>query len=90
MPIRKESFPYLKTKKQNNLSSITVNATCVLKSALKARRETAIDIEINEKYLFLMSTELYSACPKKQKSHLTLYAADDYDIAGPSSSNTCN
>jgi len=71
--------------------SVIVNATCVLKSALKVRRKTAIDIEINEKHLSLMTTDkLYSACPKKQKSHLTLYAADDNDIAGPFLSNTCN
>ena len=78
-------LPDLKTKKRNKLSSVSVNASCVLKSALKARRETAVDIEINEKHLSLMSNDkLYSACPKKQKSYLQLYAADE--IAGPSSS----
>ena len=76
-------LPDLKTKKRNKLSS--VSASCVLKLALKARRETAVDIEINEKHLSLMSNDkLYSACPKKQKSYLQLYAADE--IAGPSSS----
>jgi len=34
----------LKTKKRNSLSLDTVNAICVLKSALKARRETSINM----------------------------------------------
>jgi hypothetical protein len=81
-------LPDIKTKKRNKLSSASVNATCVLKSALKARRETAVDIEINEKHLSLMTAnKLYSVSVKKQKSHLVLYAADDDEIAGPSSSN---
>jgi len=84
-------LPDIKTKKRNKLSSVTVNATCVIKSALKARRETAVDININEKHLSLMSANnLYSACPKKQKNHLRLYAADDTEDAGPSTSNMCN
>jgi len=85
-------LPDLKTKKRNRLSSVSVNATCVFKSALKARRETALDLAVTEKHLSLMSTDkLYSSSPKKQKSHLTLYTADDDEIAGPSSSNnTCN
>ena len=40
-------LPDLKTKKRNKLSSVSVNASCVLKSTLKSRRETAVDIEIN-------------------------------------------
>jgi len=84
-------LPDIKTKKRNKLSSVTVNATCVIKSALKARRETAVDINIHERHLYLMATNnLYSACPKKQKSHLRLYAADDIEDAGPSTSNMCN
>ena len=85
-------LPDIKTKKQNKLSSVTVNATCVIKSALKARRETAVDINIHEKNLYLMVTNisLYSACPQKQKSHLRLYAADDIEDAGSSTSNMCN
>jgi len=81
----------LKTKKRNSLSSVSVNATCVVKSALKTRKETALHLAITEKYMSLMSTDkFYSACPKRQKSHVTLYAADD-EIAGPSSSNNmCN
>lgn len=84
-------LPDLKTKKRNKLSSISMNAACVLKSALKARRESALDVEINEKHLSLMSSyKLYSAHPNKPKSSLTLYAADSDDsdkIDGPSSSN---
>jgi len=79
-------LPDLKTKKRNSLSSVTVNASCILQSALKARKETALEMKINAKHLSLMSAEnLYSTCPKRQKSHLTLYAADDNEIASSSS-----
>ncbi|EZA48480.1 hypothetical protein X777_13778, partial [Ooceraea biroi] len=78
-------LPDLKTKKRNKLSYQSVNASCVFKSALKARKEIAANIEITDKHLSYMSKDkLYSACPKKPKSQLTLYAADD-EIAGPSS-----
>jgi hypothetical protein len=62
-------LPDLKTKKRNAFSSVCVNATCVLKSELKTRKETAVNInEINEKHLSLMSMDkLYFACPKKTK-----------------------
>lgn len=81
-------LPDLKTKKRNKLSSITVNATCMLKSALKARKESAADLEITEKHLSLMSADkLYSTCSKKEKSYLTLHSADVNEIAGPSSSD---
>jgi len=56
----------------------------VLKSALKARKGTVLDMEINAKHLSIMlSDKLYSICPKK-KSSLTLYAAD---IPNTSSNN---
>lgn len=78
----------LKTKKRNKLSSSSINAICVLKSALKSRKETVLNMEIDEKHLSLMSSDkLYNTPPKKQKSSLTLYAADVCDIAGPSTSN---
>lgn len=81
-------LPDLKTKKRNKLSSVSVNAACVLKSALKARRETAANLEINKKHLSLMSTnKLYSAFPKKGKNHLTLYAADNTEVALSSSND---
>jgi len=77
----------LKTKKRNKLSFVTVNASCVLKSALKARKKTAINIEINENHFSLMSTnKLYSVCSKKSKSHITFYA-NVYEIVDPSSFN---
>lgn len=78
----------LKTKKRNRLSSTSINATCVFKSALKTRGETALNMVINDKHLQRMSTKnLYISPIKKIKSSLTLYAADVTNIAGPSSSN---
>jgi len=57
----------LKTKKRNKLSNACVNATCTFKSALKARGETILDMDINEKHLSLMSTNnLYFYSPKKR------------------------
>lgn len=43
----------LKTKKRNRLSSTCINATCVFKSALKARKETALQMIINERSIYL-------------------------------------
>jgi len=75
----------LKTKKRNKLSSDTVNATCVLKSALKTRNETCINMKIEEKHLSLMSPDkLYASTTKKNQSTLQLHAVNVRDIAGPS------
>jgi len=75
----------VKIKKRNKLSSASINAICVFKSALKARRETCINMTIEKKHLSLMSTDkLYTSAPKKYCSTLRLHAADDNDIAGPS------
>lgn len=75
----------VKTKTRSNLSSECVNAICVLKSGLKCRSETAVDMDINAKHLSLMSTEKLYSNPAKPKSSLKLYAAED--IAGPSTSH---
>ncbi|KAL6265786.1 hypothetical protein P5V15_002599 [Pogonomyrmex californicus] len=82
----------VKTKKRNRnektkrLSLTTVNAICVLKSALKARNETALNMKLDEKHLSFMSAgKLYVTSSVKQKKSFYLHAADD--IAGPSSSN---
>ncbi|XP_070515358.1 protein FAM200A-like [Cardiocondyla obscurior] len=81
-------LPDLKTKKRNKLAPASINALCVLKSALKARRKTALNIEVNEKHFSLMSTDkLYATYCNKRKSQLMLHAANDDEIAGPSSSN---
>ncbi|KAL6434456.1 hypothetical protein ACFW04_006098 [Cataglyphis niger] len=75
----------LKTKKRNKLSSASINAICVFKSALKTKRETVLDMEIDAKHLSLMSSDkLYNSLPKKRKNSIT---ADVNNIAGPSSSN---
>ncbi|EZA49262.1 hypothetical protein X777_12457, partial [Ooceraea biroi] len=39
-------LPDVKTKKRNRLSSTNINATCVLKSALKTRGKTALNIKL--------------------------------------------
>ncbi|KAL6265944.1 hypothetical protein P5V15_002793 [Pogonomyrmex californicus] len=75
----------VKTKKRNRLSSTTVNAICILKSALKARNETALNMKLDEKHLSFMSADkLYVTSSVKQKKSFHLHADD---IAGPSSSN---
>ena len=80
----------LKTKKRNKLSCNPINAICVLKSALKSRKETVLDMEINAKHLALMSTDkLYKTPSRKQKGSLTLYAADDItDLSSNEMTNT--
>lgn len=58
----------LKSKKRNKLSSTAVNATCVIKSALKSRGETAISMTINKQHLSrMLSEKLYAVDPKKEK-----------------------
>jgi len=58
----------LKTKKRNRLSSTTINASCVFKSALKTRGETALNMIVDEKHLQRMSTHnLYEPSLKKRK-----------------------
>jgi len=75
----------LKTKKRNLLSSTTVNAICVLKSALKTRKETSLSMEITADHISLMTTDkLYKLPQGKKKSCIKLYAGD-VDTAGPSS-----
>lgn len=71
----------IKTKKRNCLSSKVVNAICVLKSALKARGENALNIKIDTEHLSYMSSDkLYLRKGKCSQ----LYATDE--VAGPSSS----
>jgi len=78
----------LKTNKRNKLTSVTVNAICVLKSALKARNETCINMIIEEKHLSYMSPDkLYVSTAKKNQSILRIHAMDVNDIAGPSWAN---
>jgi len=45
-------------KKRNKLSSASINAICVFKSALKAKRETCINMTIEEKHLSLINYTL--------------------------------
>jgi len=55
----------LKSQKRNKLSSATVNASCVIKSALKTRGETAISMTISKQHLSrMLSNKLYAAYPK--------------------------
>lgn len=71
----------IKTKQRNKLSSNAVNSICVIKSALKAKKETALNMKINEKHLSLMSSDkLYANSFKRPKSSLALYAAQADDI----------
>ncbi|KAL6265702.1 hypothetical protein P5V15_002505 [Pogonomyrmex californicus] len=54
-------------KKRNRLSSTTVNV-CVLKSALKTRNETALNMKLDKKHLSFMSTDkLYYFFGKAKK-----------------------
>lgn len=48
----------LKTTKRNKLSLACINVTCIVKSALKARNETAINMTITQKYLSRMTFDM--------------------------------
>lgn len=47
-PERIFSLSCIKTKQRNKLSSNAVNSICIIKSALNTRRETALNMKINE------------------------------------------
>ncbi|KAL6419177.1 hypothetical protein ACFW04_014054 [Cataglyphis niger] len=67
----------LKTKKRNRFLSTCINATCVIKSALKAREKTTLQMKIDEQHLSLMSADkLYKNFEEKKKNNLTFNAAD--------------
>jgi hypothetical protein len=67
----------IKTKKRNNLPSASVNAICVIKSALRTRGESYKSMEIDENDLSLISSDIVYKIPIKKKSSLTLYSAAD-------------
>ena len=74
----------LKTNKRNKLSSATINAICVIKSTLKARNKTCINIMMKKRILSLMTPDkLYASSAKKDQNTLTLHAVDVNDIASP-------
>ncbi|XP_011159374.1 uncharacterized protein LOC105195594 [Solenopsis invicta] len=55
----------LKAKKRNKLLSVSVNAICVIKSALKARGEKPINMMIERKHLsFMSANKLYQNAKK--------------------------
>ncbi|KAK0071250.1 hypothetical protein PV326_001470 [Microctonus aethiopoides] len=69
-------LPDIKTKKRNKLANTTVNAICVVKSALKAEKQTASTMNITDTHLSFMSSgmkdKFYSPCPKKKSNNLKL------------------
>nr|XP_012219350.1 PREDICTED: zinc finger MYM-type protein 6 isoform X2 [Linepithema humile] len=78
----------LKTTKRKKLSSVCINTINVLQSALKTKKETVLNMQINAKHLSLMSSDkLYTNCFPKQKNNVTSFASDNNDIVDPSSSN---
>ncbi|KAL6420215.1 hypothetical protein ACFW04_011775 [Cataglyphis niger] len=76
----------VKTKKRNKFSS-SINAICVLKSALKTKKETILDMEIDEKHLSLMLSDILYNNSKRQKSNLKCNEAYNYNITDPSTSD---
>lgn len=73
----------LKTQKRNKLSTVCINATCVIKSALKTRGETALNMTVTQEHLSRMSSDkLYAYIPEKESS-LPESATDE--IVGSSS-----
>lgn len=78
----------IKRTKRNKLSSSAVNAICVLKSALKTRGETVLNMTIDAKHISLMSSDkLYANFTKTKKKNNQQNAAANDDV-NPSSSNT--
>lgn len=57
----------LKTRQRNKLSSTCFNATCVVKSALKARGETSENMSITRRHLSRMLTDKLYPTPSEKK-----------------------
>lgn len=66
----------LKAKKRNKLLSASINAICVIKSALKARGEKPINMTIEKKHLSLMAADKLYQNAKKQQNILRPHTAD--------------
>lgn len=56
----------LKTKKRNRLSSASINAICVFKSALKTRGEAALSMKISQRHICVRKIYMHSQL-KNQK-----------------------
>jgi len=77
----------MKTNKRNKLNPINVQAVCVFKSSLRARKETALTMEVDARHLSLMSYEnLFRQQTNAKKKKLHSFAADE----GPSTSSDLN
>ncbi|XP_066583780.1 protein FAM200A-like [Prorops nasuta] len=81
----------LKTRKRNRLSADSVNSACVFKSALKAKKRKAIDIELSDKHIALMdSKNLYKASERIIKNALTINPIDDNNEDADDPDDTIN
>ncbi|XP_066587598.1 protein FAM200A-like [Prorops nasuta] len=72
-------LPDIKSKKRNRLVHDTVNATCVIKYALRRSKETPISMNITKKHLQLMKNDLYQSHDAKPRSSLNVYAYNESD-----------
>ena len=72
-------LPDIVTKKRNKLASSTVNALCVVKFALKCRKETAYNMVIDKRHLCLMSSKTLYYYEKPGKKQLNIFGCDNID-----------
>ncbi|XP_066587622.1 protein FAM200A-like [Prorops nasuta] len=72
-------LPDIKSKKRNRLVHETVNATCVIKYALRVSNETPISMNITKKHLQIMKNNLYESHNVKPESSLHLYTYNESD-----------
>ncbi|XP_066598799.1 zinc finger protein 862-like [Prorops nasuta] len=72
-------LPDIKSKKRNRLVHDIVNATCVIKYALRRSKETPISMNITKKHLQLMKNDLYQSHDAKPRSSLNVYAYNESD-----------
>ncbi|CAG5079399.1 Protein of unknown function [Cotesia congregata] len=73
-------IPNFKTKKRNNLSHITLNSLCVIKSVSNSGNLRVSEISIDKSYIGLMSScNLYSKAKKAAPKSLTLYSCESSD-----------
>ncbi|XP_066582012.1 protein FAM200A-like [Prorops nasuta] len=72
-------LPDIKSKRRNRLVHETVNATCVIKYALRISNETPISMNITKKHLQIMKNNLYESHNVKPESSLHVYTYNESD-----------
>ncbi|KAK0167754.1 hypothetical protein PV327_001618 [Microctonus hyperodae] len=77
------SLPNSNADAEKVFVTITMNAICVVKSAMSMRNETVLKMIIDEDHLNNMTSDILHAVEPREKSHLRLHAGEIDEMACP-------